>query len=99
MRMLRPAACTCARNWILKTRAGFKTLELFARDIMAIAIAHNGTTTGEHGEGLARSYFNRQLYGARLHQAFREVKSLFDPSNSMNPERSSMHASPGILSG
>lgn len=34
---------------------------------------------------MTRSYFNEQLYGSRLHQAFREVKGVFDPHNLMNP--------------
>ncbi|MFW2368253.1 MAG: anaerobic glycerol-3-phosphate dehydrogenase subunit C, partial [Desulforhopalus sp.] len=71
----------------LKTREGLRSLELLSKEIMAVAIAHNGTTTGEHGEGLARSYFNEQLYGPRLHQAFREVKALFDPDNRLNPHK------------
>ena len=71
----------------LKTREGLKNLELLTRQIMSAAIAHHGSTTGEHGEGLARSYFNEQLYGKDLHQAFREVKQLFDPKNLFNPHK------------
>jgi FAD/FMN-containing dehydrogenase/Fe-S oxidoreductase len=69
----------------LRTAQGMKSLELLSRDIMAIAISLGGTTTGEHGEGLARSWCNPLLYGPRLHQAFREVKDLFDPDNRLNP--------------
>lgn len=71
----------------LKTHEGLRSLEVLSKEIMAVAITHNGTTTGEHGEGLARSYFNEQLYGPRLHQAFREVKALFDPDNRLNPHK------------
>lgn len=71
----------------LKTVEGLASLERLAQKIMDIAIAHKGTTTGEHGEGLARSYFNKQLYGERLHQAFGEVKALFDPDNLFNPHK------------
>ncbi|MFK5953131.1 MAG: FAD-linked oxidase C-terminal domain-containing protein [Desulfobacterium sp.] len=71
----------------MKTVEGLASLERLAQKIMDIAIAHKGTTTGEHGEGLARSYFNRQLYGERLYQAFREVKALFDPDNLFNPHK------------
>ncbi|MBN1218285.1 MAG: FAD-binding protein, partial [Anaerolineae bacterium] len=69
----------------LKTPAGLKLMQTICTSFAEIAIAHHGTTTGEHGEGLARSYFNEKLYGPRLHQAFREVKGLFDPDNRMNP--------------
>lgn len=71
----------------LKTREGLQLLEQLSKKIMDVAIAHDGSTTGEHGEGLARSYFNEQLYGQRLHQAFREVKALFDPDNRLNPHK------------
>jgi len=69
----------------LRTPEGLRTLELLCREIMTIAIAHGGSTTGEHGEGLARSFFNEQLYGKKLHQAFTEVKNCFDPQNLLNP--------------
>ena len=69
----------------LKTAEGLSQMETISKMVMKIAIAHHGTTTGEHGEGFARSYYNEQLYGPRLHQAFREVKGLFDPGNVMNP--------------
>jgi FAD/FMN-containing dehydrogenase/Fe-S oxidoreductase len=69
----------------LKSQEGLKQMRHISQSIARLAIAHGGTTTGEHGEGLARSYYNEQLYGPRLHQAFREVKALFDPHNNMNP--------------
>lgn len=71
----------------LRTSAGLKKLEILTKEIMTIAIAHHGTTTGEHGEGLARSYFNKQLYGPKLHQAFKEVKAVFDEKNIFNPQK------------
>jgi FAD/FMN-containing dehydrogenase/Fe-S oxidoreductase len=69
----------------LKTPAGLALMQTICTSFAEIAIAHHGTTTGEHGEGMARSYFNAQLYGLRLHQAFRQVKGLFDPHNRLNP--------------
>jgi FAD/FMN-containing dehydrogenase/Fe-S oxidoreductase len=69
----------------LKTWDGLRRLELLSKEISAIAMAHGGTTTGEHGDGLARSHFLRQLYGDQLYQAFREIKTLFDPANRLNP--------------
>lgn len=69
----------------LKTEAGLAQMETISRAVMAIAMRHHGTTTGEHGEGLARSFYNEQLYGPRLHRAFRQVKGLFDPDNRLNP--------------
>ena len=69
----------------LKTQEGLAQMRSISEAVARLAIAHGGTTTGEHGEGLARSYFNEQLFGPRLHQAFRELKGLFDPDNIQNP--------------
>src|SRR5690606_33578376 len=41
--------------------------------------------SGEHGDGLARSFLNEKLFGPRLYQAFKQVKAAFDPANLMNP--------------
>jgi FAD/FMN-containing dehydrogenase/Fe-S oxidoreductase len=69
----------------LKTEQGLTQMRKIAQEVVALAISLGGTTTGEHGEGLARSCFNEQLFGAQVHQAFREVKNLFDPAGRMNP--------------
>lgn len=69
----------------LKTQQGIDQMRQISQGVAALAIRYGGTTTGEHGEGFARSYFNQQLYGERLHQAFRQVKGLFDPNNIFNP--------------
>ncbi len=72
-------------NLNLRTEDGLRNMEVLSKEIMSIAIVHQGTTTGEHGEGLARSFFNKQLYGPKLHQAFKEVKAVFDPKGLFNP--------------
>ena len=69
----------------LKTEEGVAILKELSGEIVDIAVAHHGTSTGEHGEGLARSYFNSRVYGDALHGAFREVKAAFDPQDRFNP--------------
>lgn len=68
-----------------KTVDGLATMRKISESVMEAAIRYGGTTTGEHGEGFARSIYNEKLYGKQLHQAFRQVKGLFDPHNLMNP--------------
>ncbi len=68
-----------------KEENGIEMMERLGKAIANAAIKRNGTTSGEHGEGIAKSYFNEQLYGPRLNGAFRKVKELFDPENIMNP--------------
>ncbi len=69
----------------LKTPKGLKQMRDISEGIAHLAIRLGGTTTGEHGEGLARSHYNERLYGPELHQAFREIKRIFDPLALMNP--------------
>ena len=68
-----------------KDPASTQKIRQLSEAILSLAIKYEGSTTGEHGEGIARSFFNEQLYGTRLHTAFRQVKGLFDPDNRLNP--------------
>ena len=44
-----------------------------------------GSVSGEHGDGRARTQWNRKLYGDDLWEAFRELKTAFDPDWLLNP--------------
>ncbi|MWV65798.1 FAD-binding protein [Halorubrum sp. JWXQ-INN 858] len=44
-----------------------------------------GSVSGEHGDGRARTQWNRKLYGDDLWAAFRELKTAFDPDWLLNP--------------
>ena len=46
---------------------------------------YGGSWSGEHGDGLIRSYQNRNLFGDKIYQAFQTIKLAFDPDNLMNP--------------
>ncbi|MEM8889711.1 MAG: FAD-linked oxidase C-terminal domain-containing protein, partial [Bacteroidota bacterium] len=46
---------------------------------------YGGSWSGEHGDGLVRSFYNERYFGAELYQVFKEIKALFDPENRMNP--------------
>jgi FAD/FMN-containing dehydrogenase/Fe-S oxidoreductase len=52
----------------------------------AIKVA-NGSISGEHGDGLARSEFIKDVYGDEIYQLFVKIKELFDPKNIMNPNK------------
>lgn len=71
----------------LKTHEGMKILEQFSGRLVDIAVSHKGTSTGEHGDGIARSYFIERVYGSTLTQAFKEVKAAFDPQGCLNPDK------------
>ncbi len=56
-----------------------------AEEIRELVTEFGGANSSEHGDGLARSEFNRALYGDELYEAMRGVKRLFDPDNRLNP--------------
>ncbi len=46
---------------------------------------YGGSWCGEHGDGLVRGAFIKRFFGDQLYSAFRQVKTLFDPDNLLNP--------------
>jgi Fe-S oxidoreductase len=56
-----------------------------AEEVRDLVLEYGGVNSSEHGDGLARSEFNRRIFGDRLYGAMQETKRLFDPSNRMNP--------------
>ena len=56
-----------------------------ANAISDLVLEFNGSMSGEHGDGLARSHFNQKLFGPALYDGFRQIKRAFDPKNIMNP--------------
>lgn len=60
-------------------------IKKFMLDITDMVVKYKGSLTGEHGDGLLRSYLNPRLFGEKVYQAFCEIKAAFDPKNLMNP--------------
>lgn len=56
-----------------------------AVEIKDLVAEYGGVNSSEHGDGLARSEFNREIFGDALYGAMRQVKKLFDPNNVLNP--------------
>lgn len=56
-----------------------------AEQIKDLVTEYGGVNSSEHGDGLARSEFNEQIFGPELYSAMREVKRAFDPQNLLNP--------------
>ncbi len=61
-----------------------RKMQGLATDIYQSVIARGGTISGEHGDGLSRTWFVKEQYGP-LYDVFREVKRIFDPANLLNP--------------
>ena len=69
----------------LKTKEGVEAYRKISEETFALVKKYGGSWSGEHGDGLIRSYKNRELFGDTLYEAFREVKHAFDPEGLMNP--------------
>ncbi|QVL34224.1 FAD-binding protein [Telmatocola sphagniphila] len=54
-------------------------------DITSLVRSYKGSLSGEHGDGLVRSSWNRKMFGDEVYGAFQQVKDLFDPGNLFNP--------------
>jgi Fe-S oxidoreductase len=68
-----------------KSAGDLAILKAVSDEVAALVQEFGGAMTGEHGDGLARSYHNLKLFGPKLFAAFGEVKRLFDPEQLMNP--------------
>ncbi|HJP77638.1 MAG TPA: FAD-linked oxidase C-terminal domain-containing protein [Pseudonocardiaceae bacterium] len=64
---------------------GVATMRAVAEEIKDLVAEYGGANSSEHGDGLARSEFNREIFGEPLYNAMRQVKALFDPDNRLNP--------------
>ena len=69
----------------MKTELGIRTFETIAQEVADLVLEFGGALSGEHGDGLVRSPFMRQMFGDELYEAFREVKRTFDPLGIFNP--------------
>jgi FAD/FMN-containing dehydrogenase/Fe-S oxidoreductase len=78
--------CLHIRPFIDLSAAGQPELmRAVAEDVRELVLEFGGVNSSEHGDGLARSEFNRRVFGDALYGAMQETKALFDPENRMNP--------------
>ena len=69
----------------LKTEAGVRQFEAIASASADLVLAYGGALSGEHGDGLVRSPFMEKMFGPVLYDAFRRIKTTFDPDGMFNP--------------
>jgi FAD/FMN-containing dehydrogenase/Fe-S oxidoreductase len=64
---------------------GLRRWRSFLEEASDLIVHYGGSFSGEHGDGQARSELLPKLYGDELIEAFRELKSIWDPDWKMNP--------------
>ncbi len=61
-----------------------RKMQELAVDLYSEVLDVGGTISGEHGDGLSRTWFAMRQHGP-LYHVMREVKRIFDPQNILNP--------------
>jgi Fe-S oxidoreductase len=69
----------------LKQQSEVDKMMAIMHEISDLVLEYGGCMSGEHGDGLARSWLNEKHFGPTLYKAFKDVKRAFDPYNRMNP--------------
>ena len=69
----------------LKTDEGIESMMAISEALTDLVIEYGGSISGEHGDGRARTKWNRKLYGDQLWEAFKALKRTFDPNLLLNP--------------
>ena len=68
-----------------KTSTGVETMGAISDAATDLAVKYGGSVSGEHGDGRARTQWNRKLYGEHLWEVFRDLKTAADPNWLLNP--------------
>ncbi len=69
----------------LRQRHDIELLERIADKVSSLVLEFGGSMTGEHGDGIVRSGWLEKAYGSKIIEAFKKVKSVFDPDDILNP--------------
>ncbi|WP_049986163.1 FAD-binding and (Fe-S)-binding domain-containing protein [Halobellus rufus] len=68
-----------------KSAADREAMVAISDAVTDLVVEFGGAVSGEHGDGRARTQWNRKLYGETLWEAFRDLKTAFDPDWLLNP--------------
>ena len=62
-----------------------RTMQRLYDEVSTYVLGIRGTMSGEHGDGLLRTPYVRQMYGDEIYALFESIKNAFDPQGVMNP--------------
>ena len=69
----------------LKLDSDARAMRAIAEEAFEMVREYRGSHSGEHGDGIARSEFHRDMFGERMVRSFEQVKERFDPGGLFNP--------------
>ncbi|MFB5620470.1 MAG: FAD-binding oxidoreductase [Nitrosopumilus sp.] len=70
---------------LISDRKKISIIKNIANEYFDEILKLGGTITAEHGDGLARSEYIKNQYGAKNYETFKNIKKYFDPENILNP--------------
>lgn len=80
------AGCLHIRPLIdLREQKGVSDMVALSERTLELALRYSGVMSGEHGDGLQRSYLNEKLFGEELYSVMKGLKDIFDPRGILNP--------------
>ncbi len=71
----------------LKTQEGKETFRNVLKDTVDLVIKHNGSLSGEHGDGRLRGEFIPDVLGSKVFELIKQTKKIFDPQNIFNANK------------
>ena len=71
----------------LKTAEGKSLFRTVLKETAALVKKHQGSLSGEHGDGRLRGEFIKDVLGAEVYELLKEVKQLFDPLGIFNANK------------
>lgn len=69
----------------LTSKHDLDRLESLMAESVDLVKSWGGDLSGEHGDGLVRTYWNERFFGSEIYSKLRAVKGAFDPNNLLNP--------------
>ena len=69
----------------LREQKGVSDMVALSERTLELVLRHSGVMSGEHGDGLQRSYLNEKLFGKKLYSVMEKLKEIFDPRGILNP--------------
>lgn len=79
------AGCVHVRPALdMKLQNDEKLIQQLSDEVVALIEKYDGVLWGEHGQGY-RSVYAERFFGETLYQVVRQIKTLFDPYNQLNP--------------
>lgn len=82
------SGCMHIRPYVdLRSPDELQLMKKIMLDVTDLVLEHGGALSGEHGDGIIRSWLTEKCFGKVLTQSFIEVKKAFDPNFMMNPHK------------